>query len=196
MSSILYPVFALLNLNHKDDQRSKTRISDLPNQKLVEFKMYMANICRVNISNPLHKLPDGLPHLMQHYWHKTVLWLQHKMTCKTGICFILTSFHLEISCFSLWYLLHCTLLTISGIPQRGAFEKHLGLRDLQNLYFSASSVSPLRNSWHFLTLISEFVAMIRVPSGIASDAEGCSWPTRLSGFQCSSEPADLLWMWK
>ena len=52
-----------------------------------------------------------------------------------------------------------------------AFERRVGLRDHQNLYFSAFLVSPLLNSWHFLTLISEFAAMITVPNGIASDAD-------------------------
>lgn len=50
-------------------------------------------------------------------------------------------------------------------------ERPLGLRDLQILYFSAFYPSPLLNSSHFLTLISEFAAMIKVPSGIASDAD-------------------------
>lgn len=60
---------------------------------------------------------------------------------------------------------------LCDIPQRKTSERRLGLRVLQNLYFSAFYQSPLLNSSHFLTLISEFAAMIRVPSGIASNAD-------------------------
>lgn len=87
---------------------------------------------------------------------------------KGVICLMQTSFHLETSDL---YFMVASLLTSCDIPQRKAFERLLGLRDHQNSYFSAFSVSPLMNSWHFLTMISEFAAMIRAPSGIASDAD-------------------------
>lgn len=60
---------------------------------------------------------------------------------------------------------------LCDIFQRKTSERRLGLRDLQNLYFSPLYPSPLLNSSHFLTLISEFAAMIKVPRGIASDAD-------------------------
>lgn len=76
----------------------------------------------------------------------------------------------KISCIYINFVV-ASLETSAAVLRENVFEKHLGLRDVQNLYLNAFYSSPLLNSSHFLTLISVFGAMIRVPGGIASNAD-------------------------
>lgn len=77
---------------------------------------------------------------------------------------------MQISCAFLLCGRFC-VNQLFDVPQRKVSRRHLGLRDLQNLYFSAFNPSPPLNFSHFLTLISECAAMIMVPSRIASDVD-------------------------
>lgn len=78
-----------------------------------------------------------------------------------------------------------------------AFEKHLGLSDIQNLYFSGFSQKALLNSSHFLTLISKLAAMIRGPRRPVSDADRLQLANKATGsepvpFGCRNRNVNLL----